>query len=94
MVQSTGRAKLTRFLQKHGISLSAAARALGASSHVTVRNWTEGISSPDPDFRRAIAVWTNGEVAEDDWVSDEERDRAERLADVRPFVPSSQEPAA
>lgn len=96
MTTTPGRTKFTNFLEKHGISLSAAARALGAKSHVTVRNWTTGLSAPEPEFRRAIEIWTNGEVAEDDWLSDKERAAAEKLAEVKPFVPPtpSQEPAA
>lgn len=91
---SPGATKLTQFLEKHGISKSAASRALKAASHVTVLNWCAGISVPEPEFRKAIAVWTGGEVAEEDWQSLKEAQLAERLAGVEPFVPSGDEPVA
>lgn len=93
MKRLPGPIKLAKFLEKHGIPKAKAAKALGVS-HVAVVHWVTRASVPTVDRRKAIAVWTNGEVPESDWLSDRERAAAEKLAEVKPFVPPSETPAA
>lgn len=88
--------KLFKFRDRHGISLKKAGDALGASGP-TVLDWERRRKVPTPPFRRAIAVWTKGEIGEDEWESDKERQIAERTANVQPFepepAPDSEDPA-
>ncbi len=93
MRETLGHRKYRAFIEKHGISKTAAGRAIGVT-HSAICGYLDGTSTPAPERRPAIAVWTNGEVPEQDWLSDEERERAKRLAEVQPFVPPTQEPAA
>ncbi len=68
------------WLLANRVSQAAAARDL----HVTdpaVNGWTKG-RRPKAHFRKAIAVYTKGEVPEDAWERLEER---EAVAAVEPF---------
>lgn len=84
-MRTNGGRKLARFLKKHGISKSEAARSLHVT-HVTIINWCTSRAVPEPERRPSIAIWTNGEVSEDDWVTEQEQARRDELATVVPFT--------
>ena len=70
-------------MARHGLTQLAAAEALGVSDP-TVNAWVNDDKRPVAHHREAIAVWTNGEVAIESWLRDEER---AAMAGVSPFVP-------
>lgn len=84
--------KLRKFLDSNEIPQLQLAKALGVT-HVTVLNWIRGRATPTPPFRKAIAIWTKGEVIEADWESKKERELAEAVAAVKPFEPPPAEPS-
>lgn len=77
---SRGQRAFARFLERNGISLAEASRALGVSN-VAVREWKLGTKVPRDTNRDAIATWTNGEVSADSWPPPETHE-------VRPFRPT------
>ena len=82
-----GPAKLGAFLEKHDISKRQAARDLRVSAP-TVLDWLNEVKRPEKPNRKAIEVYTGGEVVESDWENDKEREEAERVAGVKPFEPT------
>lgn len=80
--------KLTNFRKRHGISLHKASELLGASGP-TILSWEQERTVPRPPYRRAIEIWTKGEISETEWQSPGERAAIERTADVKPFEPES-----
>jgi len=92
MSEPTGPDKLSKFLERNGISRPKFADALDVSA-IAARNWLLRLGSPRPDHRKAISVFTGGEVAEDDWVTDEERAVSEKLSEVKPFSPTAEGPS-
>jgi len=81
---ASAREKLVQFLERHGISKTAAGEALGVT-YAAVIGWLTGKTSPDSVHRRAIGIWTQGEVPAAEWEASSAE--AERLAMVRPFEP-------
>jgi transcriptional regulator with XRE-family HTH domain len=79
--------KLRKFLEEHGISKRAAARAIGVSLP-TMLGWLKGTITPTDPHRKAIAVWTSGAVAEIDWESAQERRALAAAREVAPFEPT------
>jgi len=75
-----GATKLRAFLEARGLGSTAAARALKCT-HPAVIEWLAGAKRPAFDARKAIAIWTDGAVSEDDWMRDSER---ERMAAIQP----------
>lgn len=80
-----GPERLKRWREANKISLRTAAAAFGVS-HVVFRQWETGDLTPHVDMRRAIAVWTRGDVAEDAWpVSEREHRVVEAASRVVPY---------
>lgn len=85
---------LKRWREANGVSLRKAALALGVS-HVAYRAWELGTSIPLPEMRKAIAVWTHGEVPEDAWpLSHQEQKLADAAARVVPFEKKADDSAS
>ncbi len=96
MARIPGAAKFAKFLKTNKISIRRAADALHVSDP-TIIAWRNGDKTPSPEHRGAIKTWTNGEVGEDDWRTEREREQAASAALVKPFEPapqSSPEPEA
>lgn len=87
MSKEPGPDKLSKFLERNGISKARVAVDLGVSA-VAVFNWLTRRAVPTPERRKAIETWTSGEVVEADWLTEEERALAERMATVAPYVPA------
>lgn len=88
MTLSPGVHKLRKFLETHKIPQLQAARALGVT-HVAVLQWIRGRATPTPPLRKAIEVWTSGEISEADWETSKDRRLAEKVAAVKPFEPEA-----
>ena len=87
-MQNAG-ARLRRFRAKNGITIRAAAQAIGAA-HPSYLAWEANKQTPLPAYRKAIAIWTGGYVAEPMWpVSQREREAEAALANVKPFRPEA-----
>lgn len=71
------------FLERNKVTQLAASKQLGVSDP-TVNAWLSGFKRPKAHHRRAIAIWTRGDVNEHAWDLDEERAAFEH---VRPFEP-------
>lgn len=82
----TGAEMLHAFLQRNGVTQVAASLALNVSDP-TVNDWIYGKKRPRTHHREAIALWTNGEIPVDVWLTDDER---ATVAGVRPFVPADE----
>ncbi len=78
--------KLRAFLKanKGKVSKRGAARAVGVSSP-TMLDWISGRKTPAPPNRRALEIWTGGQVRESDWISRRERESAEKACRVAPL---------
>lgn len=76
--------KLARFRARHGVSLRLAARSLGVSAP-TVLDWERGRKVPSPPLRRAILIWTDGHIREEEWMTPRERAIEARMAQIRPY---------
>lgn len=61
-----------------------AARLLGVSAP-TVLDWERRRKVPSLPSRRAIRIWTHGQIREEEWATPEEREQEARTALVRPF---------
>jgi hypothetical protein len=88
MSRIPGPGKFRKFLRTNKISIRKAADALHVTDP-TIIAWRDGDKAPSPEHRVAIRVWTNGEVLDDDWRTDRERDQAANAALVRPFGPAT-----
>ena len=78
-------ARLRRFRTKNKITIRAAASALGVK-HPSYLAWEAGGQTPLSGFRRAIAVWTSGYVAEDAWpISQREREAEAAAINAKPY---------
>jgi transcriptional regulator with XRE-family HTH domain len=76
---------LRRFREKHQITRSSAAVALGVS-HVTILEWEERKKFPSGHHKRAIAIWTSNFVPEDGWpLSAKEQELEDKVEKIRPF---------
>jgi len=79
--------KLSGFIERNRIPKRRAAAALGVT-HPALFDWLAGHKVPGPESRKAIEIWTNGEVQALEWgLTRSERDGLERLAEVQPFEP-------
>lgn len=74
---------LSDYRSKLGRSARKAAEELG-TSHNALRSWELGRANPNPLFREAIEVWSEGKVRADGWgLNAREREIVRRL-DARP----------
>lgn len=83
-VPPAGPEKFAKFLADNGISKRKAARDLKVSAPA-ILDWISSHNSPEPPNRKAIRVYTRGIVTEDDWETEDDRQAARRLDEVRPF---------
>lgn len=84
MSTETSGVKLLRsFLKSHGITPTAAARAIGVS-HVTMLAYVSGEKRPEGDRRDAIERWTDGYVPRESWRTREERKDLDKVLPLRP----------
>ena len=72
--------KFQAFLRDNGFSQAEAARALHVARS-TITLWKK--VAPDGARRRAIAIWTRGEVTESAWDTDEERGYLDAIRPAR-----------
>lgn len=73
---------LNAFLEANGVTFEDAARALGTHKSA-VFQWAHGPGRPRVEFRTAIARWTKGAVKVDDWLTDDEQERASGVVPFR-----------
>lgn len=79
--RTPGAVSLGAFLKEQGVTLDAAANALGTTKSA-VYQWINGGQRPRGEFRDAIAKWTSGRIHRDTWMTEEERATS---SDVVPF---------
>ncbi len=65
---TAGARLLAAFLKSRGITLLAAAGAIGVSGP-TILDWRRGTKRPSSHLRKAIASWSGGEVPEESWMT-------------------------
>ena len=85
----SGPAKLKDFLERNKVSKAEAGRALGVTA-AAVFGWIDG-NVPIEDHRRAIEVWTHGEVKADEWgLTRREQQAQAKSVEVKPFEPEAE----
>lgn len=72
------------FLLQNKIGPNEAAKAL-KTTHVTVITWRDQKATPEREMRTAISVYTHGEVPEESWLTEEDKERKKELSAVRPY---------
>ena len=75
---------LGEFMDRHNLTGSAVAKALGVTKGI-VSQWRSGRARPEDLLRRVLHRWTRGAVRAEDWLTAEEQ---EAIAAVIPFRPS------